>query len=288
MKSSSTGFIGAGNMAQALIAGMRRLGIKPSQIGAHDPDRVKLKKVAAQFKIQSFSDNREVVRKCGLIVLATKPQEMKAVLREIAPEITNQGIVSIAAGLDTATLAKNLKLKTSTQGGSKSRGQNSKLKLVRAMPNNPALIGEGITALYSPSPLSPKEKRRVENLFRGAGEVLWVHREKDLDAVTGLSGSGPAYLYRFVEALSQAGVKMGLKPPIAHRLALKTVLGSALTLQRTGKSPSELIPLVTSKKGTTLSGLKILDKRRFNLIIHQTVRAATQRARQILKELKEN
>jgi pyrroline-5-carboxylate reductase len=106
--------------------------------------------------------------------------------------------------------------------------------------------------------------------------------------VTGLSGSGPAYLYRFVEALSEAGTKMGLKASVAQRLALKTVLGSALTLHQTGKTPSELIPLVTSKKGTTLAGLKILDRKRFNQTIHQTVRAATERARQILKELRKD
>ena len=154
------------------------------------------------------------------------------------------------------------------------------------MPNNPALIGEGITALFASSRLPRQKLRIAEEVFRGAGEILWVKKEGDLDTVTGLSGSGPAYLYRFVHALSQAGEKLGLPASLAHRLALKTALGSALTLQHTGKMPSELIPLVSSKKGTTLAGLKVLDRKKFNGIIHETVRAATRRAREMRKELR--
>jgi pyrroline-5-carboxylate reductase len=275
-KSLNIGFIGAGNMAQALIEGMRRLKIKVGRIAAHDPDRNKLKKVARRLKVAPILSNREVAKICDVLVLATKPQEIKSVLQEIAVELKAPLIVSIAAGVETATLTKHLR----------SRTGKVKIKIVRAMPNNPALIGEGITALFTPAPLPVKERRLIEQLFKGAGEVLWVGQEADLDAVTGLSGSGPAYLYRFVEALSQGGVKMGLDEKVAQRLALKTVLGSALTLHQTGKTPSELIPLVTSKKGTTLAGLKVLDQKKFNPILHQTVRAATQRARQISKEIR--
>ena len=164
---SSIGFIGAGNMAQALMMGILRLGTPSRKIYASDPDRKKLKKVASRFIIHPLSDNQEVVEQCSVVVLATKPQEIKSVLQEIAPEIKDHLLVSIAAGVDTATLSKGLGRKDS----------KSKAKLIRAMPNNPALIGEGITALYSGSPLSPKEGFSLKACF-GAGEVLWVDRER--------------------------------------------------------------------------------------------------------------
>jgi len=260
-------------MAQALIAGLcgrdRSRPVPTSAIFVSDIFPQKLKKLSAQFKISPLS-NRDLAQKCSVIILAIKPQDLSKVLSEIAPEVKNSLIISIAAGVDCPTISKYLK----------------KSKLVRAMPNNPALIGEGITALYSPSSLSKTEKKLAEKIFEGSGEILWVNKESDLDIVTGLSGSGPAYVYRFVEALAQAGKKLGLSETLAYRLALKTTLGASLTLEKTKKLPAELIPLVTSKKGTTLAGLKILDQKNFNSLIALTVAAATKRAKEMREEFK--
>ncbi|MFO1518576.1 MAG: pyrroline-5-carboxylate reductase [bacterium] len=267
------GFIGGGNMAQALISGMIRQGMTPQQIFVSDPDPQKLRKLAQKFKISSVKNNLDLMQKCRTIVLATKPQDLIPILREIAPAVSGHTMISIAAGIDRATLLKPFK---------------GALRLIRAMPNNPALIGEGITGLYGPPSLSATEKKAVEAVFRGSGDVLWVNREADLDAVTGVSGSGPAYVYRFVEALGRAGEKVGLPTDVAYRLALKTTLGAALTLQKTGKLPQELIPLVTSKKGTTLAGLQVMEEKGFEKLLEQTVKAATKRAGEIRKEFKGN
>jgi pyrroline-5-carboxylate reductase len=275
-KSPRVGFIGAGNMAQALISGMLRKGHPPRRILTHDVDPSRPKALAKRFGVASAKNIAQVLKDCEIVVLAVKPQDLKKVLGEIASLVKNHLIVSIAAGVDCETLTKNLK----------SGNKNAKFKLIRAMPNNPALIGEGITVLSSSSPLSRKEIQTAERLFEGAGEVLWVRQESLLDAVTGLSGSGPAYLYRFVEGLAVGGEKAGLPSSVAYRLALKTVLGAALTLEKTGRNPSQLIPLVASKKGTTLEGLKVLKKSGFDRILIRTVHAASKRAREIRKEMK--
>ncbi len=266
-KISTIGFIGAGNMAQALISGLVCQRAFSSKVFAFDPDAQKLKKLKKQFQIFPLKNNYEVVEKSEIVLLAVKPQEIRNVLKEIAPALENKILISIAAGIDTNTLSHKVKA-----------------KVIRAMPNNPALIGQGITALFSKNTLSPQDRQRVENIFLGAGEILWVKRERDLDVVTGLSGSGPAYVYQFVEDLSFAGEKLGLAPEVAYPLALKTVVGAALTLEKTGKKPVELIPLVTSKKGTTLEGLKVLKKMGLRRILVNTVRAATRRAREMRSE----
>ena len=273
---TTVGFIGAGNMAEALMAGMLKDGFPRNALSASDRDRSRLKRTGGKLKIRTLSTNSEIAKNCGVLVLATKPQDLSQVLSEISPDLKNQLLISIAAGIDTETLRKI----------SKSPGRKSALKIVRAMPNNPALIGQGITALFSKDRLSPGERRTVEAVFQGSGDLIWVKKESWLDAVTGLSGSGPAYLYSFVRALSEGGRRVGLPSDLAERLALKTTLGAALTLEKTRKSPSELIPLVTSKKGTTLAGLQVMKKAGFERIMAQTVKAAARRARQIRMEMK--
>lgn len=267
--SKSVGFIGAGNMSQALISGMIKNKTSPQTIFAYDINRSQLKKISRQFKIKISSSLKEIFENCASIVLAVKPQNFPELIQEISPFTQNHLLISIAAGIETAFLKK------------------LKGKIVRAMPNNPALIGEGITALFNAQKLKKEELRKIEKIFQGSGEFLWVKKESELDGVTGLSGSGPAYVYRFIKALSFAGEKVGLKKSDANRLALKTVLGAALTLQKTEKNPEELISLVTSKGGTTLAGLKVLDQKKFDQIIIDTVRAATNRAKELRKEAEE-
>ncbi len=266
------GFLGSGNMAKALMQGLLKNKTKASSIFAFDVDSKKLKNLKSQLKINTCSKAEELLEKSNIVILATKPQDLKAALQNLKSHFTKQIVISIAAGVDLATLSKQLP---------------TSCKLLRSMPNNPALIGEGITALFSKNRLSSQEKKVVESVFTGSGEVLWVDNEDQLDAVTGLSGSGPAYVYQFVKALTQGGVKQGLAHKTAYILALKTLLGAALTLQKTGQSPEVLIPLVTSKKGTTLEGLNVLRKRKFDQTLIETVAAATRRAREIKKELKD-
>ncbi len=206
-----------------------------------------------------------------MIVLATKPQDLKAALQGHSKYFRAHTVLSIVTGVDLATLSQLLP---------------KSCKIIRSMPNNPALIGEGMTALFAKKPLSSSERKQIENIFKGVGDVLWVKNENQLDAVTGLSGSGPAYVYQFVKALTQAGVRQGLPQKMAYSLALKTLVGAALTLFKTGKSPEELISLVTSKKGTTLAGLAVMKKKGFNKMVEQVVAAATQRAKEIKIEFK--
>ncbi len=264
------GFVGAGNMANALLQGLLKNKQAPSTLFVYDLNSKKMKTLT-NLGIRSCKNPAELLSKSEIIILATKPQDLKLALTELKPHLQKHLVISIATGIDTATLAKFIP---------------SSCKIIRSMPNNPALIGEGVTALYCAQKLQSSEKAKVEKIFQGAGDFLWVKKEEQLDAVTGLSGSGPAYVYQFVEALTQAGVKQGLPEEIAYSLSLKTVLGSALTLLKTKEKPSTLIPLVTSKKGTTLAGLAVMKKGKFNQLIAQTVKAATQRAKEIRNELK--
>lgn len=267
-------FLGAGNMASAMMRGLVDSKLAaPSSLLAYDPQLPKLKALSKRLGIVACRNADEMAARCEVLVLATKPQDLKAALQALRPSLTDQLVVSIAAGIDLATLSRLIP---------------KACKLVRSMPNNPALIGEGITALFSRQILKPAERQAAESLFQACGDVLWVKQEEDLDAVTGLSGSGPAYVYQFVEALAQGGLRQGLSQEIAYPLALKTVLGSALTLLKTGQSPQDLIPLVTSKKGTTLAGLAVLKKGKFDSVIAQAIAAAAKRAKEIRKELKED
>lgn len=265
-------------MAQALIGGMIRKGFFPSRLVVFDIDPKKTQALKTKWKIRPASSHPELLDRCRTVILATKPQDLLGVLNEIAPHLKETHLViSIAAGVDLSLLLKGLRPVTGLKGHP---------SLVRAMPNSPALIGEGITGLYAPSRISKKDRELAEAIFQGAGEVVWVKKEAQLDAVTALSGSGPAFVYRFAEALTQGGKKAGLPEKMAHRLALKTILGAALTLEKTKKRAQELIALVTSKKGTTLAGLKVLDQKKFDRMMEDTLQAAVRRAREIRRELK--
>jgi len=267
------GFIGAGNMAKALIQGMLREGFLASQIWVSDADFTKTHSLKKELKVKVAS-NTELASRVNFLILATKPQDLKKALQEIAPKIKSQCVISIAAGVNLKTISKYLKTPSC---------------LVRSMPNNPALVGAGITAFFSKR-ISANNQRKIEKIFKGCGKTLWVKKESDLDSVTALSGSGPAFVYYFIQGLSEAGEKLGLSPKIASLLALETVYGASLTLLKTKRSPAELIPLVASKGGTTLAGLEVLQKMHFKKILETTLQKASRRAKelQILFEKSEN
>ncbi len=263
------GFIGAGNMAEALIRGLVRGGHVPaSRIVASLPRRDRLDQLASAYGIDVTTDNREVAKRCGLVVLSVKPQIMDKVLREIGDVIQSGTlVVSIAAGVDTETIEEAL-----ADG----------VRVVRAMPNTPALVGAGATAIAPGKHASEADLAAAKALFDAVGITVQLD-ESHLDAVTGLSGSGPAYIFLILEALADAGVKVGLSRRNAQRLAAQTVMGSAKLLLDTDEHPGKLKDMVTSPGGTAIEGLHTLEVGGLRTTLINAVETATKRAKELGK-----
>lgn len=264
------GILGTGNMAEALIAGLTaKKVLRPQQITGYDISTPHLRSLTRKYKIGARKSAREVTQTSDTILLAVKPQQIKGLLSTIRPFLTKKHLIlSIAAGIDTTLLEKFL---------------GKKIKIVRIMPNTPALIGLGAAAFYLNKNCSGKDRAQTQKIFRAAGCVLEVKKESLLDGVTGLSGSGPAFVYEFIEAMIAGGQKMGLKKDMARKLALQTVIGAAQMIRHTGSDPKELTARVASKGGTTLAGLKVLKRTKFGSSVQQCIRAATRRARELRK-----
>jgi pyrroline-5-carboxylate reductase len=267
LASHSIGFVGGGNMAEALIRGLVRGGhVPPARIAASGPRRERLDELARTYGIEVTTDNRELARKCGLVVLSIKPQIVDKVLREIGDQL-HEGtlIVSIAAGIDTATIEEAV-----APG----------VRVVRAMPNTPALVGAGATAVSAGKLASETDLATARALFDAVG-ITVVLDEGHLDAVTGLSGSGPAYIFLILEAFADAGVKVGLSRRNAQRLAAQTVMGSAKLLLETEEHPGKLKDMVTSPGGTAIAGLHTLEEGGLRTTLINAVETATKRAREL-------
>lgn len=263
------GFLGAGNMAGAMIRGLVASGTEGAGIIVRDVDRTKTRALRRRFGVAVADDAEALVRASSLVVLAVKPQILPAVLEDLRPLDTRRALfVSIAAGFPLARLE---------------RGLGEGARVVRAMPNTPALLGKGVTALVRGRFATPADERRAVRLFRAVGEVLALGDEALLDPVTGLSGSGPAFVYLFAEALIAAGEREGLAAETARTLALRTLEGAAAMLLETGMSPRELRDMVTSPGGTTRAGLDRLEKKRFTEVAIEGVVAATRRSRELAR-----
>jgi pyrroline-5-carboxylate reductase len=262
------GFIGAGNMAGALVKGLletRRC--RARELWASDTVVTQLRRLKRTHGVERAPDNRTLVAESAVVVLAVKPQVMDAVLAEIRPAVTRRALfVSIAAGITTVRLEAGL---------------GASARVVRAMPNTPALVGAAMTVVVRGRRASAADERLAANLFGGVGEVVRVRDEALMDVVTGLSGSGPAYVYRFAEGLIAGAVAQGLVEPLARRLTYQTIRGAAVMLQETGRSPEELRAMVSSPGGTTLAGLAALDQRGFIETVTAGVSAATARSREL-------
>ena len=254
-------FIGAGKMAEAIIA---RLGVKKNVL-VSDVSRERLKLLGSKYKVKAQADNCAAFDSADVVILAVKPQQMAEALNELRSS-KRKLVISIAAGIPLSYLQKKL------PGHS----------LIRAMPNNPCLIGEGITALAPGKGVTHYALRITKQIFASVGEVVEVP-EKWLDAVTGLSGSGPAYVYQMIEVMTAGGVKAGLPKKLAARLAVQTVYGAAATVKRTGRDPEELRAMVTSPGGTTLEGLSVLERRQFAAAVIEAVGAAAKKSRVLSK-----
>ena len=267
LASHSIGFIGAGNMAEALIRGLVKGGHVPAnRITASAPRNERLAELAEAYGIAVTRDNREVARAASIVVLSVKPQILDKVLREIGDQLRpGTLVISIAAGVDTETIEEAL-----ADG----------VRVVRAMPNTPALVGAGATAISAGKHASDEDLAMARAVFDAVGITVQLD-ESHLDAVTGLSGSGPAYIFLILEALADAGVKVGLSRRNAQRLAAQTVMGSAKMLLETDEHVGRLKDMVTSPGGTAIAGLHTLEEGGLRTTLINAVETATKRAREL-------
>lgn len=262
------GFIGAGNMAGALIKGLLRAGqYAPADVWVSDPVDAQLRRLKRLHKVDFTRDNRELVRQSQTIVLAVKPQVMATVLDDVRVEVNPRKLfISIAAGFPLRRLETGL-------GG--------QARVVRVMPNTPVLVGRGMSVAVAGTKATPADLKHTLKLFKAVGDAVAITGEDLLDAVTALSGSGPAFVYSFAESLIEGGVRGGLPQALAAQLAHATIGGAAAMLMESGLSSRELRDMVTSPGGTTLAGLSALDSFHFRDAIIAAVEAATRRAREL-------
>jgi pyrroline-5-carboxylate reductase len=267
IKERTVGFLGAGNMGEALIKGLLAAKLVPADaIFATDVRPERLKELDRQYGIQVASDNVELVRRADIVILAVKPQIMDAVATEIAPAVTRRKLlISIAAGVATEKIRARL---------------HKDSRLIRVMPNTPALVLEGVTAIAKADGLEPGDLDVAREIFGAVGRVV-VLGEELLDAVTGLSGSGPAYVAVVIESLADGGVRMGLDRATAMTLATQTVLGAAKLLLETGLHPGALKDMVSSPGGTTIAGIAALEEGGLRATFIKAVERATQRSREL-------
>jgi pyrroline-5-carboxylate reductase len=263
------GFIGSGNMAEALIKGIITAKLyKPANIFISDIRAERLKQLAKKYKVEPVKDNRDLVSKADIIVLSIKPQNMTEALKSIKNAIRGRKLViSIAAGVKTSRIA----------------GVLGNVAIVRAMPNTPALIGEGASALFANAKAKPMLKK-AKSIFSAVGQAVVVDNEGLIDAVTAVSGSGPAYYFLLMEEMIKAAVKLGLSEDAAKDLVLQTAKGAgmlAADADKKGESPAQLRQKVTSPGGTTEAALKELAKGKFGTLVGSAVKKARDRSRQL-------
>lgn len=265
-------FIGGGNMSQALIGGLLGQHMAASQITVSEPVEA-LHPVLRQLGVQVTHDNQAAIEHADVVILAVKPQVVAEVLTSLQQQFKNQLIISIAAGVTISTLSHLL------QGYG---------RMVRAMPNTPALIQTGATGLYADQQVSAADRELASVILGAAGLVLWFDQETQLDAVTAVSGSGPAYFFYLMEAMIQAGTALGLSAEQAAALTLQTALGAAKMAQLSPHSPAQLRRNVTSPNGTTQAAIETLDAAEVNLHIQAALQAAASRSAELALALQQS
>ncbi|BAO65133.1 MULTISPECIES: pyrroline-5-carboxylate reductase [Pseudomonas] len=270
MNTTRIAFIGAGNMAASLIGGLRAKGLEASQIRASDPGEQTRAKVAAEHGIQVFADNAEAIEGVDVIVLAVKPQAMKAVCQALRPSLKPQQlVVSIAAGITCSSMNSWLGAQP----------------IVRCMPNTPALLRQGVSGLYATAEVSAQQRQQAEALLSAVGIALWLDQEQQLDAVTAVSGSGPAYFFLLIEAMTAAGEKLGLPRETAAQLTLQTALGAAHMAVSSDVDAAELRRRVTSPAGTTEAAIKSFQAGGFEALVEKALGAAAHRSAEMAEQL---
>lgn len=270
--SPTISFIGAGNMASAIIGGMLESGFNAANIWVSAPDDGHLQSIRKQFGVSITTDNRHCAQQADMVILAVKPQVMRDVCVDIAPVVQNTRplMASIAAGLEAATLDEWL-------GGG--------MPLVRVMPNTPSLVGKGAAGLYANDQVKDKQKSMVESVFSSIGSALWVEDEALLHAVTALSGSGPAYFFLMLEALEEAATAKGIPGETARKLAIQTMAGAAEMAARSEHDPGQLKRNVMSPNGVTEKAIQAFEDGGLRELVKKAYSAGYERSGEMSKEL---
>ncbi len=265
MKTKNIGFIGGGNMASSLIKGLCASGHAPSQIWVSDVNQETLHSLSSSLNVNISSNNAALVDEVDVVVLAVKPQIIRAVAEEVAEVLQQKKclIVSIAAGVTQQSLSRWL-------------GEN--LAIVRCMPNTPALVLSSATALHANHYVDELQRDLAENILRSVGISLWVDNEAELDAVTAVSGSGPAYYFLLMEAMEKVAIDMGLSQEMARLLIQQTALGAAKIALESSESPQQLRQRVTSPNGTTQRAIETFEQGGFSELVFQALHAAKKRS----------
>ncbi|MBS7808676.1 pyrroline-5-carboxylate reductase [Variovorax sp. PCZ-1] len=266
--SEKIGFIGGGNMASAIIGGLRRQGMAAEQFIVLEPYAPRREKLLSDFGIHALEKSSNALAQAQQIVWAVKPQTFREAAAQVADHTQQALHLSVMAGITSTSMAQQL----STQ------------RIVRAMPNTPALIGKGIAGLFARAAVSASDKLSIEALIATTGEYLWVTDESHLDAVTALSGSGPAYVFFFIEAMMRAGQSMGLTEGQSRALAQSTFAGAAELARQSPESPEVLRQRVTSKGGTTYAAITSMQDSLVGQRFEQALRAAGARAAELGRE----
>ena len=265
------GFIGAGNMAYALINGLLNNGYDSKNIKVSDPNDELLRKRETELNITTCANNSSLVEVCNIIVFAVKPQVLSEVCFELRDSIKpNHLFISIVAGIRVNDINRWL-------GGN--------YPLVRTMPNTPALMQHGVTGLFQNELVNDEQKALVTTILSSVGDCFWVNEEKLIDAITAISGSGPAYFFLLMQSMTQAGMALGLDEKTAKELSIQTSFGASLMATKSGQDPRTLRANVTSPNGTTQAAIEFFQDQNFEGIVASATRAAFDRAREISTEL---
>ena len=270
-KTVTIGFIGAGNMAHALVSGLLGNKFLAKNIRLSDKDEILLSQRQEEFGVEIFTDNTQLTAQCEVIILAVKPQMLSNICKEIQAHIEHKPlIISIVAGAKSDDINRWL-------------GRN--VPIIRTMPNTPALLGNGATGIVANKMVNKQQKDLAEQIFNVVGQCCWVANEEMLDAVTALSGSGPAYFFLMIESMSNAGIALGLDKETAEKLSIQTALGASMMANQDQESARQLRNKVTSKNGTTQAAIESFQEQNFESIVSRAMRVAFDRAREIGFEL---
>jgi len=278
MKQSKLTFIGGGNMAASLIGGLLADNLPAKQITVADPGSGTRDSLASHFGVNTTEDNVAAITGADVVVLAVKPQVLQSVAEALASAVQEYRplVITIAAGVCSADLDRWL-------GGE----TGDSVAVVRAMPNTPALLQTGATGLFANAQVNEAQRDLAESILRAVGLALWVEKEEQMDAVTALSGSGPAYFFRIMEAMEAAGTELGLSAETAHLLTLQTALGAARMALESDEAVGTLRERVTSPGGTTEQGLRVMAEQDIDGLMAQVLRAASDRSRELARSLGE-
>lgn len=271
---STLAFIGGGNMARSLIGGLLARGVDAQRIVVADPVVAALEALQERFGVNVAQSNAVAAQRADVVILAVKPQEMHRVVAELAPTFADTAplIISVAAGIRAADIQR-------WSGG---------MPVVRCMPNRPALQGCGMTGLFATPDVSAERRALVAELMSAVGATLWLDHDAQMDAVTAISGSGPAYFFLLIEMLEQTGVTLGLSPEVSHRLAVETAYGAGLMAREASESAATLRQQVTSTGGTTAAALAYLEAHDVRAIFAAAVTAAARRSTELADEFGAN